>query len=32
MGQKFRVLEPVPELRLKPATGLLEKPELENLV
>ena len=27
MGQQFRVLEPVPELRLKPATGLLAKPE-----
>ena len=28
MGQQFRIAEPIPELRLKPVTGLLAKPEL----
>ena len=28
VGQQFRIAEPVPELRLKPVTGLLAKPEL----
>ena len=30
--QEFRILEPVPELRLKPAIGLLAKPEFKHFV
>ena len=32
MRQEFGILEPVPELRLKPAIGLLAKPELKHFV
>ena len=32
MSQQLRILEPVPELRLKPLTGLLAKPEFQQLM